>query len=199
MNLSELRSEVDTLLGRTDVTSSQIDSSINATIRRVSSVADLPDQEKASVLTLDANLSAAVPTDLIELVTMSHNDFQLKLVDVATFQYIQKTGSQIKYFTRIRDKYHFRPAGENMNVNLTYYAPFAPLATDTDSNPLTTKYPDLILYGTAARLCSFFDDAREDRFKNLYNEIAEEIKMRRDDERRASPSQQTINPAYPVP
>lgn len=200
MNLGELKTALDDLLARTDYTDSKKVTHINRAIRRIQNAAQIPDSEKSVELTLDADLSIDIPSDLLhtrhmvigpDLVPCEKID-----LNVAHEYADMSTPLNPRPYYRLMDKWYFPVGTEGEVVTLVYYASWDPLQSDVDFNELSVRAPEVILYGAASYACTYFMDNRVQEMEERFKAELDELELQLWNEEIASGSAQTMQPLH---
>jgi hypothetical protein len=160
---------------------------INQSILRLQRELRVPFMEKIVRYTIpstyDASLGLAIPSDLLELIDINVDSDNSGLIDyplqrvqlkqaMASAQYIDVPA----VFAR-RGGYWVlgpRPA-LNAVIEIVYYAEFAPLIADTDTNTISRIAWDAVIYGALAVACDFYHDERGEVFEARYKQIGNDL------------------------
>lgn len=156
-----LRSAVASFLSRTDL-NSQIDTFIELAGARLSDELRVPDMETSVTATLAADWTA-LPSDFRAV--------RMFEVDGKTLEYrtpwqlqrlvIAKATPRTPVYTVQDLQYRLYPVATGTSVTLLYYAALPELSSDSSTNWLLTRRPDVYLYATLAQARMYLhDDAR---------------------------------------
>ena len=162
MNKGELRSHMLALLNRSDCTDALADTFISQAIVRVQRTLRIPSMEQQQSYSVD-NASGVgsllIPSSLLEMIDIHCDGRALVRLPSHEMVEAQKTGSlgTPEYFTRVQGNLQLHPKPTSGTVYLNYYAQFDTLASDSDSNSLTSNSSDLIIY-TALGYASDLDE-----------------------------------------
>jgi len=185
----ELKSDFAALLNRRDSTPAQHVVWLQMGLKKVQRSLRIPAMEKAIVATIGNLYSGglAVPGDLLKLISITNNDTGDELERKSSQEVLDQIeygcGDPRMYFRR-GSKFVIGPtpvAGTALRMD--YYAQFAALSADSDSNVLTDIAPDLMLYAGLVYAGLHFNDKRTKDWGGIYGDIyAELMKQGEDDE-----------------
>jgi hypothetical protein len=184
MNLGELKTELDDLVGRTDYTAAKQTTHINRAIRRIQTLTQLPDMEATVELTLDENKSVAIPSDYRELRVIYEASTFVPFEKIDINQMYKIVGEtpyteQPRPFFRLMERWYFPGGTEGDDIQVVYYASWDALESDEDYNELTTLAPEAIIYGAASYAATYFHDSRVMEFEDRFKAEVEELELDR--------------------
>jgi hypothetical protein len=160
---------------------------INQSILRLQRELRVPFMEKIVRYTIpstyDASLGLAIPSDLLELIDINVDSDNSGLIDYPLQRVQLKQAMASAQYTDVpavfarRGGYWVlgpRPA-LNAVIEIVYYAEFAPLIADTDTNTISRIAWDAVIYGALAVACDFYHDERGEVFEARYKQIGNDL------------------------
>jgi hypothetical protein len=182
MTYSDIQTEFLARLNRRDCTATLGKYFIQDGIKRIQRELRVPAMEKGIVATIGNIFSGGldVPGDLIQLITITSEDAaeELDRRDLETVLKRQKYEAQgyAQIFCRRGSQYLLAPlCNQGDVIRIDYYAAFAPLVADTDTNVLTDIADDLIILAALVEGCTHFSDKRKDSFESDYTARRDEL------------------------
>jgi hypothetical protein len=182
MNYGTLKTNFQSILNRRDITPTQVETFMGFGIQRIQRELRVPAMEKKVYHLTDGTPTVPIPTDLLELISLTHitayRADKLVKVDIERgLQASMQPGDPTVFY---RDVGNFilgpcPPAGQQIHYN--YYADASNLGADTDFNWLTDAAPDLLIYAALTYAGDFFLDERLQRFENRYVQIAQSLQQ----------------------
>lgn len=208
MNFGELKEALGDLMARTDYTDVKRGQHINWAIQRIQRVANLPMMERTVEDFTDLNGAISIPYDLITLRSfyITDTNCHLEKIDLNRIrQALDRSpppGECLRYFYRSGNFYYIVGAQDGVDVTLIYYGAWEPLTLNFESNEITLKAPEAVIYCAASYACTYFMDSRVQEMEERYQSLAEDLKLQQWNEEIATSSSQTIEPltapeAYP--
>lgn len=177
MAYSDIQTEFLARLNRRDCSATLGKYFIQDGIKRIQRDLRVPAMEKGIVATIGNIFSGGldVPGDLLQLITITSEDTGKELTrrDLETVLKHQKWDAQgyAKIFCRRGSQYLLAPlCNQGDMIRIDYYAAFAPLVNDADTNVLTDIADDLIILAALVEGCSHFSDKRKDDFDTNYKD-----------------------------
>jgi hypothetical protein len=136
--------------------------------------------EKLFSYTSDGSGVVPVPTDLLEVISISMNDpnysYRLVRSDIQTVLCQQVTADYPKYYYRSGAGFLVGPkATTGLVIHVVYHGEFDPLISDTSVNWLTIAAPDLLIYAALGYASDYFLDDRKTAFEQRYLYILQEL------------------------
>lgn len=184
MTYDELRSQFEGLLKRRDMTTTQRDAFLDQAIARIQRELRIPPMEKTAIVNVEGYDSTGieVPNDLIELKDISVGSSRLRRVDLQTALRLEECPAGVpQVYTRVGGAFRFGPPpSEGSQIQLNYYAEFAPLVNGSDESTLTRIAPDLIIYGALSYAADWFLDKRSPQFEARYQQILQTLQQQAD-------------------
>ena len=184
MNKAGIRTQLIALLNRNDCTTSIADTFIDQAVARIQRTLRVPAMEKQSIITVNTVTpgSAVLPEDFLNIKYFYTDWGMMEYRDFATFMQIPTSVGYPQYYTRVQGELKMKPTPpEGTVITMIYYGEIPDLATDTDSNFLSTIAPDLLIYGALTFAADYFVDERkqifEDRFGAIYGEVEEQARL----------------------
>jgi hypothetical protein len=198
MNLGELKTELNDLMARTDYTAAKQVTHINRALRRLQTATNLPDMEKAVVLSLDSALAVDIPSDHRHTrhIFITEDLVPCEKIDINRARHYQglTVPPEPRVYYRLMDKLYFPGSEEGDELNWIYYAAWDALASDVDYNELTVLSPEAVIYGAAVFACTYFIDSRGPEMEKKFLEEVELLKLQKWNEEIATGSGQTMEP-----
>lgn len=175
MAYSDIQTEFLARLNRRDCTPTLGKYFVQNGIKRIQRELRIPAMEKGIVATIGNIFSGGldVPGDLIQLITITSEDCgsELDRVDLEKVLKTQKYAAQdhAKMYCRRGSQYLLAPiCNQGDTIRIDYFAAFAPLVNDADTNVLTDIADDLIILAALVEGCTHFNDKRKDGFETDY-------------------------------
>jgi hypothetical protein len=195
MTLSEMTTQFQSLMNRSDLKNnpSLASTFINNAILRLQRELRVPFMEKTIVYTIPAgwNGKLSIPSDLLELISLSVDSDKDGVIDMPLQRGQMKevlaaseafnAGSAPRVFTRKGGTWILGPspaAGDQ--VEIYYFAEFAPLVAPTDTNTLSKIAWDAVVYGALSAACDYYNDERAKSFENRYGQITQMLQAQGD-------------------
>lgn len=182
MAYSDIQTEFLARLNRRDCTPTLGKYFIQNSIKRIQRELRVPAMEKGIVATIGNIFSGGldVPGDLIQLIAITSEDSgkELKRSSLQKVLITQKYAGNAyaTMFSRRGSQFLLAPlCNQGDKIRMDYYAAFAPLVNDSDSNVLTDIADDLIIFGALVYGCTHFNDKRKDGFETDYQSRLSEL------------------------
>jgi hypothetical protein len=163
---------------------------INQSIMRIQRELRVPFMEKQILYTIpDGYTKLAIPADLLELSSIMvdrDNDGILEyeltrksLNDVVSLSQIPNSPPSV--FTRQGGSWILgpKPASGSL-VLILYYAEFAAVVADSDTNTCLKVAWDAVMYGALSLACDYLNDDRTDRYEKRYLQITQSLQSQAD-------------------
>lgn len=182
MTYGELQSTFTALLNRRDNTSDKTKAFLQASIQKIQRSLRVPAMEKSIQATI-GNLftdGLDVPGDLLQFIALTDVTTGDELVrstlpEVLHAQINETTGCS-RIFARRGSKFLIGPKPQaGSKLRMDYYAQFAPLVNDGDTNVLTDIASDLIYQGALVFAATHFNDKRKSDFQADYNKTFDDL------------------------
>lgn len=195
MTLAELRSQFLGLMNRTDLTNltpTLAGVFINQALMRLQRELRVPFMEKIIEYTVPGSYAAgtglAIPSDLLELIDINvdadgdgNMDYPLQRVQLKEAMVRSEITDVPEVFGRKGGNWIIGPApAEGRILEIIYYAEFAPLVQDTDTNAISTVGWDAVVYGALSFACDYYNDDRAGAFEARYKQITEMLQEQAD-------------------
>ena len=211
MMLSELTAQFVGLMNRGDLkNNTNLQTTfINQAILRLQRELRVPFMEKTILYTVPSDGSftgkLSIPADLLELIDIlvdRDNDgiceYPLQkagLKEVGTMSEPAYSGSAPIIYARKGGSWIMGPMPTGgSQIEISYYAEFAPLVNPTDVNTCSKVAWDAIVYGALSAAADWFGDERAQQFEGRYKQIAQMLQEQADaDELTADAA---VRPAY---
>lgn len=176
MNFGELKQRLIDEIGRTDITDSLASSFVSQAQLFLERELQLNEQKKVADLTVTSG-KAAKPSDYVLVSYLLLGDNVLDRLDsyreVVSFR---KSLYEPWYFFDIGSEFEIISKPEdNSTVTLEYFASFGPLQNFTDTNLLTDKYWDLLLYQSCSNVARLFNDKRKQDYDAMSNYLLQSV------------------------
>jgi hypothetical protein len=180
VNYGDLKTSFVSILNRRDVTVTQISTFMEMGTRMIQRSLRVPSMEKLFNYTSDGSGVVPVPTDLLEVISISMNDpnysYRLIRSDIQTVLSNQLTSDYPKYYYRSGAGFLIGPkANSGLMIHVIYHGEFDPLISDSSVNWLTTAAPDLLIYAALGYASDYFLDDRKTAFEQRYLYILQEL------------------------
>jgi len=202
MNLGELKTSLDDLMARTDYTDSKKTQHINRALRRIQTLAQLPEMESTVGLTLDSNLSVVIPSDHFSTRDMYILESKIPCEKIhinRAKEYEDRAYTELPNpfpYYRLTTRWYYPAGVSGTNIALVYYSLADALSVDGDFNRITTSFPEAIIYGAASFACTYFKDKRVQEMEERFQTEIDEIELQRWEEEIATGSAQTVQPLH---
>jgi hypothetical protein len=182
VNYGDLKSSFTSILNRRDITASQITLFMDMGTRRIQRSLRVPPMERLYVHTSDGSGVIPVPTDLLQIISISMNasSYSHRLIksDLETILAYQVTSDNPKFYCRSGSGWLIGPkAPADAVIHVRYYGEFEPLTTDNSVNWLTLACPDLLLYSALTFSSDYFLDDRKSIFELRFVQIMDELML----------------------
>lgn len=193
MTLGELKQQFKLMLNNNVVGKSDtlVSLFINQSIMRIQRELRVPFQEKQILYTIPSNYTQlAIPSDMLELIAImvdTDNDgiLEYELRKTSLTQVItasQLPGMPPRVYTRQGGSWVLGPTPAlGSQVLIYYYAEFAALNADTDTNTALKVAWDLVLYGALAAAYSYLKDVENrTEAEGTYTQISQNLQRMAD-------------------
>lgn len=212
MNYLQVRQQFQSLLNRRDCTDTQAQAFVQAALQRIQRELRVPAMETSALAVIDGTLitngGLAIPADLLELIN---------LIPLTTLGGLQQTdmkrlercdisraliGALVlgipRQYSRRGGVWVIAPApASGDTIRIDYYAEFAPLVADVDSNIVTLIAPDLLYYCALSYAGDFFTDSRSQAWESRYGQILIDLQEMGDSDDQHGAS--VVQPAFNYP
>lgn len=178
MTYAELKAQFTALLNRTDLTAALTTTFVSMAMLRAARELRLPEQEILLSTTVSSSYAGiAVPTGFKQLIQLAvAGEEALTYITPATYLALDAASGTPVYYTRLRDKFQVYPApAVDVVITMDYWGIFDALSADADTSPMTTEYPDLLIYGTLSYASDYYLDERATSFEQRYQSIRDEL------------------------
>ena len=185
MTLAELTAQFLGLMNRTDLNStpSLASTFINQSIMRLQRELRVPFMEKTILYTVPASYDPArglaIPSDLLELIDLNVDtngdgilDYPLQRVQLKEAMRRSQITDRPMVFARKGGNWIIGPTpAVGSNIEIIYYAEFAPLVNSTDTNTIANVGWDAVVYGALSAAADYYNDDRAGAFEARYKQI----------------------------
>lgn len=183
MNYGEIRTQFKAILNRRDCSNALADTFLNQSLQRCTRELRTPAQEAQYSMTVTDGFDGfPVPSDIIQAIAMmatTSGGQQRKLTPYTLSRFLELDSygaGQPQYYTRIGNKYQFRPPpAVDTELTLYYYGEFEAFSGDNDETTLSLIAPDLLIYGALSYAADYFMDDRAQPFEARYMQIAQAL------------------------
>jgi hypothetical protein len=209
MTLGELKAQFKGLLNNNVVNKNDalITTFINQSIMRIQRELRVPFMEKQILFTIpESYTKLAIPADLLELIAImvdTDNDgileYELTRTDLTrVMRETQVPGMSPRVFTRQGGSWILGPKpGAGSQVLIHYYAEFAAVSADTDTNTCLKVAWDAVLYGALSAASDYLqDDERGPKFEGRYGQITKQLQDQADSDELTADA--VMAPALPI-
>jgi hypothetical protein len=194
MTLNDLTAQFLGLMNRTDLSStpSLATTFINQSIIRLQRELRVPFMEKTILYTIpntyNPALGLAIPSDLLELIDINVDsngdgimDYPLQRVQLKQVMVASQLVDVPKIMARKGGYWVIGPQpAVGINIEIVYYAEFAPLINPTDTNAISTIGWDAVIYGALSAASDYYNDDRAGAFEARYKQITEMLQEQAD-------------------
>lgn len=195
MNLSQLTTQFLALMNRTDLkndTTGLAQTFINQSILRLQRELRLPFMEKVILYTIPSTYAPAqglaIPSDLLELIDLNIDsdsdgimDYPLQRVQLKDAMVRSQLVDVPNIFARKGGYWIIGPQpAVGSNVEIVYYAEFAPLVNPTDTNTISNIAWDAVVYGALSACGDYYNDDRTEAFEQRYVQITQLVQEQAD-------------------
>ena len=165
MNKGEIRAHFIALLNRSDCSNALADTFIDQAITRIQRQLRVPSMEKQNqynVTNASGTSQVIIPADTLEVIELYYDGSTLTRIPLHEMIEYQKTGELgiPRFFCREQGNIKIYPMPTSGTLYLNYYAEQAALASDSDTNMLTTIASDLLTYTALSYAADYFLDER---------------------------------------
>lgn len=205
MNRAALRSRIQNLLNRSDLTDDLANQFISDVIQRIQRTLRTPMNEVLFPFQISqAYPEFGLPVDFLELISLTYYDENdqvqsvLDRVPIAVLEEKKQVDNSTgipRFFARKHLDILVHPTPETGSLYMYYYAEFPDYQDNTDDHVLATVAPDLLTYGALSFAADYFIDDRGPLFEQRYQNALTEIQDQ-SDRQHLSGGIQTIQPAY---
>lgn len=204
MNLGEVKAQFKGLLNNTVVNNNAalVTLFISQGIMRIQRELRVPFMEREYIYTIPADYERLeIPEDLLELISMQvdkDNDgiieYELQRTDMNRVMYASQLPGDPRFFARQAGYWHLGPRpGEGDLVQITYHAAFDALVADEDTNALTERAWDAVVYSSLVAAAEYLNDDRLPAFDARYRQIVGALQAEADADELSADA--TIRPA----
>lgn len=168
MNFGELRDDFRLKLNRRDITPTQVDSYLRASIQRAQRLLRVPAMEFRTVYNVGSDYDRMpIPGNYLKLVSLTFNDEnELHHTDLTTALRGAKFIGRTTSYSRDGGAWILAPRPRpGDKVYLVYHVDFAVLNDATDSNWITQVAPDIVVSGALSAACRTYVDPRRDSYE----------------------------------
>lgn len=205
MTKAEIRTLMETILNRSDMTTAQGNQWITMAVRRIQRKIKIPSQEASADYTISGSNTLTIPSDLIAPKGMyvdATDGGQLERISYGAYMEKKVLASDAtvsgvpQFYARKGGTYVLWPeAADGTVVNLLYWAEHQDMAADTDENTLARIAPDAIAYTALAYAGNFYLDERTAEWDKMGSVFMAELQEQAD-EAELSDSRMRIAPIY---
>lgn len=194
MTLGDLKTQFKGLLNNSVVnkTDALVTTFINQAIMRIQRELRVPFMEKQVLYTIPADgsfLKLAIPADLLELKDILVDadadgilEYELRrtrLMDVIRASEVPGLAPRI--YARQGASWILGPKpAPSSQVLIYYFAEFAPVVLDTDTNTCLKVAWDAVLYGALSVACDYLVDDRAATYESRYTQITQSLQSQAD-------------------
>jgi hypothetical protein len=182
MTKGELKAQFVSLMNRNELKGSPalVETFINQSIQRIQRELRVPFMEKIVLYTIPSSYTKlSIPADLLELISIMVDSDNDGIIDYALQRIDQSKAAKLSQQTDIPRVFSRQGGGwivgprpaAGSKIQLTYFAEFAALPTDADSNTLTKVAWDAVVYGALSAACDYYTDERVKPFEDRYRQI----------------------------
>ncbi|MGY3589359.1 phage adaptor protein [Bradyrhizobium sp. USDA 4350] len=193
MTLGDLKTQFKGLLNNSVVSKNDalVTTFINQAIMRIQRELRVPFMEKQILYTIPTGYTKlAIPSDLLELIALMVDtdadgvlEYEMRRSDLTrVVSASQIPGATPRIFTRQGGSWILGPMPSvGSQVLIHYYAEFAPVAADTDTNTCLKVAWDAVLYGALSAATDYLqDDERGPKFEGRYTQITKQLQDQAD-------------------
>lgn len=189
MNFGDVTTQFLNLMNRTDLrgNATLTNTFLQLGIQRISRELRVPAMEKSLVATIGTTYNGLIiPGDMLELIDLEYtvaNDgvIILRRTNLTRAKTLAQTVGVPLEFSRQGKKWWLGPSpAAGTQVRIDYYADFSPLALSTDSNMMTTAFPDALIYSALEYACDYYNDERAKTFGSRYAQITQALQAMAD-------------------
>lgn len=184
MNYGEIRTQFKAILNRRDCSDVLADTFLTQGLLMAQRDLRTPMQEVLDTETVAFPWTGwTVPTDFKRTIAMmyetSNGLTRIQYLPPERFLEVDNIeNSSPIYFTRLEDKFQFRPTpAEDIELTHYYYGDLPAFTDDNSTTVLSTIAPDLVIYAGLSYAADYFLDDRFERFENRYVSIAEAVQQ----------------------
>lgn len=182
MTLGDLKVQFKALLNNGIVNNNPtlVSTFVNQGIQRIQRELRVPFMEKQILYTIPAGYTKlSIPNDLLQLISIQVDrdgdgvlEYELQRVDMNRVMAASQEVGPPSIYARQGAAWYLGPKpGEGDKVLITYYAEFAALLTDADSNTLTKVAWDAVVYAALVAAASYLNDERKAGFEQDFQRI----------------------------
>ena len=184
MNFGEVTTQFLNLMNRTDLrgNSTLTNTFLQLGIQRISRELRVPAMEKTLVATIGATYNGLIiPGDMLELIDLEYTVTNsgviiLRRTNLTRAKTLAQTIGVPLEFARQGKKWWLGPSpASGTQVRIDYYADFSALVLTTDSNMMTTAFPDALIYSALEYACDYYNDDRAKQFGSRYSQITQSL------------------------
>lgn len=209
MTLGELKAQFKGLLNNNVINKSDslVTLFVNQAIMRIQRELRVPFMEKQILYTIpDDYTKLAIPADLLELIAIMVDtdqdgvlEYELTRTDLnRVVRASEEPGMTPRVYTRQGGSWILGPLpGAGSQVLIHYYAEFAALNTDADTNTCLKVAWDAVLYGALSAAADYLqDDERGSKFEARYGQITKQLQDQADADELTADA--VMAPALPI-
>jgi hypothetical protein len=182
MTLGELKAQFKALLNNSIVTNNAtlVSTFVNQGIQRMQRELRVPFMEKQILYTIPSTYTKlSIPNDLLQLISIQVDrdadgvlEYELQRVDMNRVMASSQEIGPPSIYSRQGAAWYLGPKpAEGSKVLITYYAEFAALLTDADSNTVTKVAWDAVVYAALVAAASYLNDERKTGFEQDFQRI----------------------------
>ncbi|API58453.1 hypothetical protein BSL82_03350 [Tardibacter chloracetimidivorans] len=195
MNYGELKSYLQSLINRTDITDTLAGQFIKQSIDRLQRVSRPQFMERTQQYTADGTNTLVLPSDYVELANLYTSQGELEQIDMREFVNTTEYVGTPRYFVRVGANIKLKPTPEEgTEITLHYYGTEPDLLNSTDENGWSVSAVDAVVYGAAELAGDFYEDDRTQRFAQKYATALAELQEQIINDSFSGPL--SIRPAY---
>jgi len=171
MNKGAIRTHFKALLNRSDITNALSDTFVDQGIARIQRTLRVPAMERVLPYTITSQITKIlVPHDLLEIINIYHNNTVLTRLPLHEMLQMKATGQAgtANFFTQQGPDVLLFPEPTSGVVNISYYAQFAEMVSDSDENSLATFGSDILIYAALTYASDYFLDERASIFEQKF-------------------------------
>lgn len=179
-NYGELKTSIESWSHRDDLTS-VIPDFITIAEARIANDIRCRAQETRSTATLSTEY-VDIPDDFLEIRDIAINSDPIQPLrylspKALSEKFPSSTTGKPKFYTIIGDEFQVKPVpSTSYTIEISYFARFASMNSDTDYNWLLRNHPHIYLYASLTELFSYVEDeAKTIKYLNMYQEYARKL------------------------
>lgn len=185
MTFGELRDDFRMKLNRRDITPTQVDAYLKASIQRTQRLLRTPASETVAIYHIGSEYTLMpVPGNYLKLVSMRLNDdHEITRADLSTVLKAARYSGCTNWFCRDGGNFILGPKPtEGDKITIIYHTDFSDLVSANDYNWLTEVAPDVVVNGALAAACRTYVDPRRDSYEGDFLQAITDLNMQAADD-----------------